>query len=246
MKFAMISLMTLVCCLGFAGLVYAQCPFSFSVDAGGWDSMMCTDADTDGKWELTVTATSGAVAEGTITAIESDAKIESLTIIADNGSDNKALVYVSEGAYSITLIESIDYDTNGTGVAVLEELEMSGDIGSITVQKIGSLETSGNVTGTITIDSRPDQSANILAFEIEGDLLDNVIVSDGRISSLIVGGDIGTTGSHVSITVKEEIRNISCDNLYADIAVADGATPGPVRRIFVGGDGSGGSGDFDG
>ncbi len=169
----------------------------------------------------------------TITTNNAADRIRTLTVRNREASQQVRLIITSSGP-PIASIGSIEYgdaeDESGhsdaSGVVLILNMVVAGDVGDITVTRIFETYIAGSITGTIDLPAVADYSAFIggsFGLYVGGDIRGNIILNEVSVMNrsvldyLRVAGRIGDPASPVTIKVGQAIRQLYAGELNAHI-----------------------------
>lgn len=108
----------------------------------------------------------------------------------------------------------------GNAETLLNRVDVSGDLGSVTIQAIGDMFVGGDVTGNIMATTPDNPSRGINYLRAEGSIFGNLEAPFGRMRFIeAIAGDIGTPANPVTIACKYNIDTVDAvfNNMYANI-----------------------------
>ncbi|MBX3361111.1 MAG: hypothetical protein KF912_11795 [Phycisphaeraceae bacterium] len=106
-------------------------------------------------------------------------------------------------------------------------------IGFVAAHSIASVSANSGISAHLFAGPRDDPiSSWISILQTDGDLLADVWVPKGRIETLVVGGNIGSSENPVSINTQDRIGFLSASRIWADINTTYNGGSGEVRTLL--------------
>ena len=108
----------------------------------------------------------------------------------------------------------------GNAETLLNLVDITGDLGSVTIQAIGDMYVGGDVTGNIMATTPDNPSRGINKINVQGNIFGNLQAPFGKIRFIeAFTGDIGTAASPITIACKYQLSDVDSvlGNVYANI-----------------------------
>jgi hypothetical protein len=105
----------------------------------------------------------------------------------------------------------------GTGETILNRVQVTEDIGEVTVQVIGDLIAGRDVIGPITATTPNNTVRGITSVQAARDIRGDVTADNGRILLVWAQRDIGSAASPVIIRAKHSVYQVMAEQVFADI-----------------------------
>lgn len=179
----------------------------------------------NGKTRIRLKAVGASVTTSlSVIGQNNSAKIELLEIQVETAAE--VLLNVN-GTLANNGVESADQiavqDEGAAGVVVLNFARFQ-EIGGITLHGITDLRVAGNVTSGITLVRNPNRpfpfhEPSLTQAIINGNVLGNILVDEGTIGLLSVGGAIGTATNPVTVRTKDSgvIDTLLCGSFHGTL-----------------------------
>lgn len=179
------------------------CPSDISHSTSGSGtpgSFSCTPYST-GVYNINIVATS----TGILTyAIEIDNGISIHDLVVKNEGDANTVVTIV--LTTAGRVESVRRHEYSSGEVWIDALEADAGIGAstspngeISVDRIGSLNTGGDITAAITVNGASGESMAVDSISCDGNLMSDINVLLGSVGSITVGGDFYPSISTVQV-----------------------------------------------
>ncbi|MEE2907109.1 MAG: hypothetical protein VX527_04670, partial [Planctomycetota bacterium] len=139
-------------------------------------------------------------------------------------------VTVGEAGPPVTRVDVIEQ--TGSAEVILHQLNVVESLGAVTVQAINFIDVGGHVHGPLITTDSSNISRGIRSLDIAGDLLGDVLVSDGTIRLIKVLGDIGTPTSPVRIEAGQGLWTLDVrGDVWADVDLCATGHTGFLHRL---------------
>ena len=124
----------------------------------------------------------------------------------------------------------------GTGETILTLVDVTEDIGTITVEAIGILFAGRDVTGNIVATTSDNPSRGITVIKagtnVAGSILGNLTAVNGRIGFITaIDGSVGTAANPITIDCKYDISQLLADSVHANISTRLNSGPGMINAL---------------
>jgi hypothetical protein len=127
-------------------------------------------------------------------------------------------------------------EQTGSAEVILHDVRVIQHLGEITVQCINFIDAAGDVHGPIRATTTQSSSRGIRSLEVAGDLLGDVMASDGLIRSIKVLGKVGDADHPVRIESGHGLWLLDVrGDCAADIELCPGTHSGFLHQLFAGG-----------
>lgn len=117
----------------------------------------------------------------------------------------------------------------GTAETILANVDVDGDVGSITIQRIGTVLAGGDITGNIIATTSGSPINGMTTITAAGNILGDLRADNGRIGFVTAStGDIGTPTNPITIQCKYDVTIVRSlvGNVYANINTRFNDGPG--------------------
>lgn len=139
-------------------------------------------------------------------------------------------VTVGEAGPPVSRVDVIEQ--TGSAEVILHQLNVVESLGAVTVQAINFIDVGGHVQGPIITTDSNNLSRGIRSLDVAGDLLGDVLVTDGTIRLIKVLGDIGTPASHVRIEAGQGLWTLDVrGDVWADVDLCATGHTGFLHRL---------------
>jgi hypothetical protein len=105
----------------------------------------------------------------------------------------------------------------GSGETILNRVQVTQDIGEVTVQVMGDLIAGRDVIGPITATTPNNALRGIVSVQAGRDILGNVTADNGRILLVLAERDIGSAASPIAIRARHNVYQVMGEQVFADI-----------------------------
>ncbi|MCH2152544.1 MAG: dockerin type I repeat-containing protein [Phycisphaerales bacterium] len=165
--------------------------------------------------------------------VDSGENVSSLMIDVD-GPPAGSPVTVTVGVVGAPVNRIEKIHQSGSAEVVLHDVRVVQHLGEITVQSINFIDAGGDVHGPIRVTTTQSSSRGIRSLDVAGDLLGDVIATDGLIRSIAVLGDIGNEDHPVRIEAGHGLWLLDVrGDCAADIDLCPGTHSGFLHQMFA-------------
>lgn len=205
----------------------SQATKTYNAQTGGWDIHLKALYAPGGVTSYTIRANGGEVIDNVWIDVPCWQNSEGNCIPA--GSPVFVRLY-SDGPNGLRSILNIEHI--GTAETLLMHAEATHDIGSVTVQTIGTLIAGRDVIGPITGTTADNPYRGVEAVFAGRDVRGDVMATRGRVERIEAGRHIGSTFNPVTVRSKHSHMSIVAGNeVHGDFIAGFGGGPGYLATL---------------
>lgn len=152
--------------------------------------------------------------------------INSLVIDVDGPAAGSPIIVKAQGEAPGFMLGVGTIVETGTGETILNKVQVTQDIGSVTVEAIGDLLAGRDIVGPITATTSNSTVRGMTNVFADRDILGDCTADNGRIVFVWAQRHIGTQSDPVLIRAKHNIYQVMGDDVFADIMTRHNGSTG--------------------
>lgn len=194
------------------------------------------------KYDVTLRAFATDTVGADFVVVSTDGN-DRIGLLDANNENTRAMTVIVRGQATPTSpllsADTVQRSGSGTGFVSLNGLRTQGDVGSISMNKVGGVFiSSGSITGSVTAvscGSCPGFDNDVFLDLVGGDVLGNITAPHGNLRTIKVNGRIGTAATPVVVSAVGRIEIIEAGDINANISVPndDTMTVSYIDRINI-------------